>query len=181
MDDARWPHHPRQSETQNSQQGPPTQHFLTDSRRIEPWGDKLPTKPPSTLRVCFQNIGGFPPYLSHTKNRQIINVINSLHIDVFAASEMNQCWHNVPVQDRLHERTRGWWEQLHLSFSYLRSFPSSSTFQPGGVCLFSLNQVGHRVHSSGADPAKLGPVDLDPLSRPEQFGTSHSICLPTRY
>ena len=71
-------------------------------------------------------------------------------------SEMNICWHLLPLSQRLHERTIGWWETLHLSHSYNRHANSSSAYQKGGVAVLSINSAAHRVVTSGQDSTGLG-------------------------
>ena len=120
------------------------------------WGDFMGPKPPNTLRVVVQNISGFPLHGSHVKNRQIMGFINSNTVDICAMSELNVCWHLLPLHERLHERTLGWWETLHISHGYNRVTNSSSGYQKGGVAIFSINTAAHRVIQSGQDPSGLG-------------------------
>jgi len=122
------------------------------------WGDDLSTpKPDSTLRICFQNVGGIPHDNVHIKNSQIISFVNSSETDILALSEINVGWRHLPIHQRMHERTRGWWEALHLSLGYYQSDPLvQSAFQPGGTAVLSINQAAHRVHSSGSDISGLG-------------------------
>jgi len=93
----------------------------------------------------------------HVKNSQLILFVNSSEVDILALSETNVGWHRLPIHQRLHERTRGWWEALHLSLGYYSSDPlARSAFQPGGTAVLSINQAAHRVHSSGSDLSGLG-------------------------
>ena len=121
------------------------------------WGDALRTKPEHTLRIGLQNIGGFPHYTTNIKNRQIRAAISGGEFDIFALTETNTCWHRLPIQDRLPERTMGWWEALHVSLAYLQETTAhQEPLQPGGVGLFSINQAAHRVIESGHDLSGLG-------------------------
>ena len=99
---------------------------------------------------------GLPQTSSQAKNQQIISFVNTADVDILALTETNICWNLIPVQHRLHERTRGWWETIHLSIAYFKDDPTKSAFQPSGTALFSINQAAHHVHSSGSDTSGLG-------------------------
>ena len=71
-------------------------------------------------------------------------------------SETNVCWHQLPIHERLHERTIGWWETLHISYGYNRNTTVGSAYQKGGVAIFSTNTTAHRVLQSGHDETGLG-------------------------
>ena len=71
-------------------------------------------------------------------------------------TESNQHWKNVPIEDRLQERTRGWWENIHIKTAYYQAFPLQHKFQPGGGSLWSLDTAAHRVMSACDDPTGLG-------------------------
>ena len=120
------------------------------------WGDTMRQKLPNTLRVVVQNISGFPLHNGHIKNRQILSFINSNTVDVCALTETNVCWHLLPVHERLHERTIGWWETLHISQGYNRNSRVGAAYQKGGVTIFSINTAANRVIQSGQDTTGLG-------------------------
>jgi hypothetical protein len=121
------------------------------------WGDVLQSpKPEHTLRICLQNVGGLPHTSSQIKNSQVFSFVNSTEVDILALTETNVCWRQLPVHDRLPERTRGWWESLHLLIGYYSGDSVRSALQPGGEVIFSVNQAAHRVQSSGSDPSGLG-------------------------
>jgi hypothetical protein len=61
-------------------------------------------------------------------------------------------WKHVPLTQRLHKCTLGWWESLHLSSSYLKEFNCDGSWQPGGTSVWSINSSAHRVMESGNDP-----------------------------
>jgi hypothetical protein len=107
------------------------------TRRLEPisysqaWGDIIPTpKPENTLRICLQNVGGLPHTSSQIKNSQVISFVNAAEVDILALTETNVCWRHLPIHDRLPERTRGWWESLHLSIAYYSGDSVRSALQP---------------------------------------------------
>ena len=153
---------PRQSLSSagaNNQPTPAGQNFLRHTPRppsSDEWGDPMGPKPDNTLRVVLQNIGGFPANNWHQKNNQILTFINDHEIDVYAFTEMNVCWRFVPVHERLHERTLGWWETLHLAFAYNTQSESTSIYQVGGTALFSINPAAHWAILSGNDTTGLG-------------------------
>ncbi len=126
------------------------------THHTQPWGDPFDPKADHILRVGLQNIGGFPQLATHTKNRQILSFLTTGNFDIFAMTETNTCWHRLPVQERLHERTLGWWETLHISQAYLQDALHTQPFQAGGTCLFSINQAAHRTIESGKDTSGLG-------------------------
>jgi hypothetical protein len=57
---------------------------------------------------------------------------------------------------RLYNRTRQWWESLHLSFAHNTTFPPSRVCQYGGTALFSIDKTAHRAFQRGSDKTKLG-------------------------
>ena len=113
-------------------------------------------KSPETLRVAIQNISGFPMMSTHIKNKQILGFINDHQVDICAMSEINTCWHMLPIQQHLHERTIGWWETLHIAQAYNHHSTLTSAYQKGGMAIFSNNSAAHHVIASGHDPTGLG-------------------------
>jgi hypothetical protein len=78
--------------------------------------------------------------------------------DVIGLGETGVHWQSVPVRDRLHERTRGWFKQLHVNHSYFAACKDvlHGWMQFGGTALLSTNVAAHRVYGKGSDPRKLG-------------------------
>jgi len=70
--------------------------------------------------------------------------------------ENNIAWHKLTAQNRLAERTRGWWESLQVNTAYNTTDTHTAAYQPGGVGVFSINKIAHRVQSVGKDPEGLG-------------------------
>ena len=103
----------------------------------------------------FANIGTYP--LQHA-NREynLRDFIKHHQFDVFGLAELNVHWKNVSAHQRLHERTRGWFESLHLNTAYWQGFHTNGVSQYGGTSLWSINQGAHRVESSGKDFRGLG-------------------------
>lgn len=124
---------------------------------IPSWGHKIrERKQDGILRVGLLNHGGFSVQAGSTKDKLLLQYIRKYDFDIIALTESNQHWKNVPIEERLPERTRGWWEAMHLNTSYYKDFPVKNKFQPGGVSLWSLNQAAHRVMSADEDPTGLG-------------------------
>jgi len=65
-------------------------------------------------------------------------------------------WNWAPPAQCLHERTRGWWEALHLTISHNHTDQDANPYQLGGVAILSCNKTAHQVVGSGQDPTGLG-------------------------
>jgi len=88
---------------------------------INPWGDCLEQpKPSDMVQICLQNFGSWPKSRKHQKNDNIRRFVNSAEIDIFLTTENNLAWHKLPSNDRLHKRTHGWWESLHISTAHTK-------------------------------------------------------------
>ena len=93
---------------------------------------------------------------ANNKMKEIQTYVSKLKLDVFGISECNIAWKNMPIHNRLAERTRGWWEAMHVNTAYFETYPSRSKSQAGGVSLWSINKGAHRVLDCGKDPSGLG-------------------------
>jgi hypothetical protein len=122
----------------------------------EYFGQKITMKASNTLRIGFQNIGGFTPKSKTLKDEIIRNGINTWEFDIIGLAETNVDWRLVGEEDKLIHRTKEWWESLHLSYSSNSTKPPIKPKQYGGVALFSINKAAHRVVSKGSDPSNLG-------------------------
>ena len=122
----------------------------------EHFGQVIPKKGSNILRIAFQNIGGFSPQANTIKDDTIRNGISTYEFDIMGLAETNTDWRLVNEEDKLVHRTKGWWESLHLSFSFNITKNPIKTKQYGGVALFSINKAVHRVVSKGSDPSNLG-------------------------
>ena len=107
------------------------------------WGDGRPTESEDCLRIGFWNCGGLPLQNNDAKNRMIREWISQHNFDIVGLSECNVHWKNVPADQRLPERTLGWFETLHLSLAYMESWVRSTAYQVGGVLLWSINKGAH--------------------------------------
>jgi hypothetical protein len=110
-----------------------------------------------TTRIGFININGLPQSAEDPKNKILYNSIKNKQIGILGMVELNKCWHLLNNKDRWKDRTRGWWETSHSSISYNRKDNLlSSSFQPGGAAVISIEDTSHRVIESGQDSTGLG-------------------------
>jgi hypothetical protein len=72
-------------------------------------------------------------------------------LDVLGVNETNNYWKSLPADQRLHERTRGWFGKIHVNYSYYEEFKESGVYQAGGTAIFSINQAADRVMGAGKD------------------------------
>jgi hypothetical protein len=125
-------------------------------QKSDQFGDDIPLKPKKTLRIGFQNIGGFPVQQSDIKNDYIRIGISNWDFDIFGIAETNLDWRFVMEENKLWARTREWWEHLHISQSHNTTFPATTDKQFGGTALFTINDIAHRVVAKGYDDSRLG-------------------------
>jgi hypothetical protein len=137
----------------------------TESGENDSWGFSPDVKLDNTLRIGFQNLGGFPEFPSHPKNHEFRSFITQYEFDIFGVAETNVKWCNMPAASQFYERIRNTWDKTQVSLAYNRMCPSrasqrvkgQSAFQQyGGVALLSTTQAAHRVSGSGRDPSGLG-------------------------
>ena len=121
-----------------------------------PWGDTRRQTADDCLRIGFWNCGGLPAANSDPKNRMIREWIQQHQFNIVGLSECNVHWKKLQADQRLPERTMGWFESLHLSLAYNLNWKPKSTYQVGGVLLWSINNACHRVIKSGHDSSQMG-------------------------
>jgi hypothetical protein len=68
--------------------------------------------------VGFQNIGGFTLDNSTFKDYLLREGINTFQLDILGMAETNMDWQLVEEDKKLYNRTRGWWESMHFSYTY---------------------------------------------------------------
>lgn len=130
---------------------------MNNDPQKEPWGHRRSAVSEAEFRIGMVNIGGVPVEdQTNNKMKEMRTYFSKIGADVVGLSECNVSWRNLPVQLRLHERTRGWWESLHLNTAYFEVFEGRNRSQAGGVSLWSINKGAHRVMASGSDPSGLG-------------------------
>jgi len=91
------------------------------------------------------------------------------NIDILGFTESNTCWDLIPDNQRLPQRTRGWWENCQWSLAYNRREENQSVHQPGGMGLLCINQMAHRAQRPGDDPLGLGRWSWMRLRGPNGF------------
>jgi hypothetical protein len=127
--------------------------------RLDPterFGDNIPLKPKGTLRIGFQNIGGFTQQTRTVKEDFIRIGITSWEFDIFGTAETNLDWRLQTEDNKLWSRTKEWWEHLHISYAHNNTFPPIEDKQYGGTALFTINDIAHRVVDKGRDNTNLG-------------------------
>ena len=120
------------------------------------FGHQMQAEPSNSFCIALLNIGGIPIHDNDPKMVEIKQFVLGLHAHVLGFTECNVHWKLLPVHSRLAERTRGWFETLHLNTAYYDKIPRPSKFQVGGVSLWSMGEGAHRVMESGCDPRGLG-------------------------
>jgi len=147
-----------------SHQEPPTADSLptsdegvTDQRILDEWGNSMEKKQASTLRIMFQNVGGFSKEEEMgIKLAALRRTIGDRQTDIFGFTEANTCWDVVADNLRLPRQTRGWWENSQWSLSHNRLEKDNPAYQPGGTGIVCVNQVAHKTLKPGDDQSGLG-------------------------
>jgi hypothetical protein len=92
-----------------------TQHSAANN---DSWGLPPGLKLEDTLRLGFQNFGGFPELSSHSKNDAYRSFIPAFDFDIFGVSETNLNWGALSAESQFQERIRNTWEKhilpLHI-------------------------------------------------------------------
>ena len=122
----------------------------------KPWGHNLVSQPSDTFRIGLLNPGGIPIDLKNAKSTLLRQFITKTKMDVIGLIETNVNWRYAPINQRLPERTRGWWENIHLNSACYENYNNPQPAQPGGVSLWSINKGAHRVMEQGKDLRGLG-------------------------
>jgi hypothetical protein len=120
------------------------------------FGDTICKKETNTLRIAFQNIGGFPIDKGKCKEETIRQGITKWEFDIFGCAETNIDWRKVPEKNKLFFRTKEWWESLHISSAHNCAMKPMMTRQFGGTAIFSIGKASHRVVEEGCNNTKLG-------------------------
>jgi len=81
--------------------------------------------------------------------------VNSAEVDVLLTTENNITWHKLTAKHWITEHMRGWWESLQVNTAHNTMDPHTGVYQLGGIGIFSINQMAHRVHSVGGNPTGL--------------------------
>jgi hypothetical protein len=78
----------------------------------------MPPKDENVMRLVLQNIHGAPLWSSLADNNNFRESFEYTQSDVYAMTEMNTHWRNLPHKDKLHERMVTWFEARHESIAY---------------------------------------------------------------
>ena len=72
-------------------------------------------------------------------------------------AECNTYWPKINEKERLYDKTRGWFESIHVNTAYNNTEPKiSRRFQPGGVVSLTTDRMCHKILDKGHDSMKLG-------------------------
>jgi hypothetical protein len=74
---------------------------------------------------------------------------------VIGLAETNLAWHLLPPNQRLRERTWGWYRKISISSSYAFKFPAVSPLLARGTATLVINDFIHRVASLEGDPSGM--------------------------
>jgi len=123
---------------------------------LEGYGSQIAPKLPNILRIGFQNIGGFSTKQNTLTDDIIRTGLKQWEFNIFGMAETNVDWRLASEYEKLHFRTREWWESSHISYSYNCSDIPIKKHQHGGTAIFSIDKSAHRVSGKGVDPSMLG-------------------------
>ena len=70
---------------------------------------------------------------------------------MFCFAETNVMWSELHSQDRMRERTKGWFENININMAYYHEYPIKKKFQAGGTVVWCLNEAASRSMNSGKD------------------------------
>jgi hypothetical protein len=129
---------------------------LVEDSTEEEWGEKIGIVRENVFRIGVLNIGGFPVDGPTAKAEELRMYLTNCRLDLIGLTECNAHWKMIPVHFGMAERTRGWWESLHINMAYYADYPRLAKHQAGGVCQWSINKGAHRVMETGKDPRGLG-------------------------
>ena len=119
------------------------------------WGGTFcaSTKHGNTLRIGFVNIRGFGSSSYAPKNKQFACFAAAYEFDVIGTAENNVNWKSVPIADRPLDRSLGWWQSRHVSYSFITSDPVMQGIkeQRGGTAVWTRNSLVHRASEKGGD------------------------------
>jgi hypothetical protein len=159
---------------------------LTESGENGPWGFSPDVKLDNTLRIGFQNLGGFPEFPSHPKNHEFRSFIAQYEFDIFGVAETNVKWCNMPAASQFYERVRNTWDKTPVSLAReLKANLRSNSTEESLYCLLLKLRIafpGLAVTRQDSDVG-LGQVIMvearfhlrslrltDPVSRTAQWG-----------
>ena len=120
-------------------------------------GDENWGKEDGTIRLAFQNVNGLGFDEGQIKLQRIFDFLHKYNIDKLGIAEVNIYWQKMDKDKRLWDKTRGWFEGLHVHTSYNTNEPTiSKRYQPGGVASFTKNKLAYKIMGKGIDMSNLG-------------------------
>ena len=122
------------------------------------WGDIIGTKNERSLRLYFQDINGLSTKELQEAWIDILHTMENLDVDMFGLAETNINWTpNITnyLYQQLRKNVSYGSRQLKLVSASCED-PTSTLYQPGGVCHVSLGEVSGRIGHLGKDPHGLG-------------------------
>jgi len=78
---------------------PPSDKGVQNQRRLDEWSHSMGTKQTSTVRVLFQNVGGFQQDEEmEVKLEALRCLMLDRDVDIFGFTESNTCWDVLPEE-----------------------------------------------------------------------------------
>jgi hypothetical protein len=127
-----------------------------DMNELYVWGDRQKEKSEHSMRIGLMNIHGFPLEKSTDKLSNIASFIDSHQLDVFGMTEINTHWKNLPSDLRMEARTVGWFQKHKFVTAYHEKWDTAVPLQFGGVSLWAMDDIVHRIDGTGIDESGLG-------------------------
>ena len=82
------------------------------------WGDIYNKNEINSVNIISVNIQGFPHTEHSKKNQTIKNFIEDYKVDIMAMQELNTCWKQLPIKQRINNRIKHWFEAQSMKASY---------------------------------------------------------------
>ena len=124
------------------------------------YGDELQFNRESydgSLLCLSLNLNGIQHENWKAKNNKLKTFLKNYNFDIMGFQEVNINWDKVQSKDIWEERTMGWWKEgSTCTKAYNTQDILSSTHQPGGCMVTSVNNVKRKVVSCGIDKRGLG-------------------------
>jgi len=123
-----YQHSTTQSEPPTEASLPPSDEGVQNQRSLDKWGHSM-EKQLSTLKVMFQNIGGFSKEEEmEIKLEALQHIVIDWDTDIFGFTEANTCWDALPEEQRLAKCMLGWWAncQWGLTYNWMETSPHTN-------------------------------------------------------
>jgi exonuclease III len=106
------------------------------------------------IRIGFNNINGIRKGRNDSRNRELQSFIAANQFDVIGMAETNIHWKNSKASPK--DIMYGWFQRLHISFSYFQQYPCEAQFQVGGVLQMASGDITTKISHHGGDEKGLG-------------------------